>query len=92
MAIDLNLLFGKLSSDKKLRPSHLSLAVAIAYVASNDRSGQQTFKISRKTLMTLSKINSITTYHKTIRDLCAVGLIIYTPSFDPRKCSEIRLL
>ena len=43
---------------------------------------------NRRTLMAFSKIASIATYHKCIRELDAFGYIRYQPSFDPKRGSQ----
>lgn len=47
--------------------------------------------ISREDIMKISKIQSTATYHKTIKSLHDNGFIIYTPSFNPFKSSQVFL-
>jgi hypothetical protein len=47
------------------------------------------FPVTRRTLMAFSKIASIATYHKCIRELDAFGYIRYEPSFDPKRGSQV---
>lgn len=92
MSVDINSMFYRLRSQTDLRPRHLSLLLALLYLASNQRPLERSIRISRKSLMTLSKIRSATTYHQTIRDLCSMGIISYNSSFDPRKFTEVVIL
>jgi hypothetical protein len=87
-----NVVLPKVLLNDKTRPGHLALVVALFQVAWESQSGVNRIRVSRKTLMNLSKIRSVTTYHKTVRELCAMGIISYEPSFDPGKCSEFRFL
>ncbi len=44
---------------------------------------QNPVAITRREVMRLSKIRSIATYHKCIRELQTAGLIGYEPSYNP---------
>ncbi len=68
-------------SDDRLLPSHVSLFTALYYLFRKTGLGN-TVKISRKKLMPLAKIHSISTYHRCMSDLIAFNYIIYQPSYD----------
>ncbi|WP_158995135.1 hypothetical protein [Mucilaginibacter sp. L196] len=71
----------KADNDDRLLPSHVSLFTALYYLLRKTGS-KNTVKISRKKLMPLAKIHSISTYHRCISDLTAFNYIIYQPSYD----------
>jgi hypothetical protein len=50
------------------------------------------FQVSRPKLMRFSRIRSIATYHKNIKDLVDYGYIEYTPSWHPHRGSRVRLI
>nr|NYE65503.1 DNA-binding IclR family transcriptional regulator [Mucilaginibacter sp. E4BP6] len=58
----------------------------------NKAGNQKCFKISRKELMKLSKINSSSTYHRCISDLVKLKYISYAPSFNYHEGSKIEIL
>ncbi|WP_454803175.1 hypothetical protein [Mucilaginibacter phyllosphaerae] len=45
--------------------------------------------MTRRELMAFSKIASIATYHKCIRELDAFGYIRYQPSYHPKLGSRV---
>lgn len=81
----------KAAHDKRLLPSHISLFMAVFYFSPGDSSGSF-FRITRKKLMRFSRIKSIATYHKCIRELVACGYIIYQPSYDPYRASMVSII
>jgi len=81
--------FFKISKkDKRIGTSHLGLYLALLECWS-DQQCQHSFFISRSKLMSLSKIQSTSTYHKCINDLTKCGAISYKPSYHPGKRTEI---
>ena len=80
-----------LASDVRLKPTHISLCIALchAWVRSNF---QNSFQISRRKLMAASRIQSRATYHKVMKDLQAFGYLKYTPSYHPIKGSSVSLV
>jgi len=80
----------KAANDDRLLPSHISLYMAMFYY-SPDKPGDH-FQISRKKLMRFSRIKSIATYHKCIKELVAYGYVNYQPSFDPYRASSAALV
>ena len=81
----------ELASDIRLKPTHISLCLALchAWVRSNF---QNIFQVSRSKLMAASRIQSRATYHKVMKDLQAFGYLKYTPSYHPVKGSSVGLV
>ena len=76
--------------DNRLLTSHISLFMAMFFYSPSD--GEEFFRISRRILMRFSRIKSIATYHKCIRDLSDWGYITYHPSYDPYRASMVSLI
>ncbi|MDB4926560.1 hypothetical protein [Mucilaginibacter sp.] len=76
--------------DDRLLPTHISLFIAMFYYRPDDAGGDY-FQVSRKKLMRFSRIKSVATYHKCIRELVAYGYIIYQPTYDPYRASKVSL-
>lgn len=81
----------KAADDPRLLPSHLSLVMAVFYFRNDDTPVAPT-RISRSKLMRFSRIRSIATYHKCLKELIAFGYINYEPSYHPKNASSIWLL
>ncbi len=81
----------KAADDNRLLPSHLSLMMAVFYFH-NDSMHNDAIKVSRSRLMRFSRIRSIATYHKCLKDLIDFGYISYRPSYHPTNASSIWLL
>lgn len=84
--------YGKLlrvmSKDDRLNATHLSLFTGL--FVHWQRSGfTSPFAITRKAMMAFSKIASIATYHKCIKELDEYGYINYRPSYHPKQGSQI---
>ena len=78
----------RMADDSRLLSTHISLFTGL--FTCYGRSGfENPFPVNRKTLMAYSKIASIATYHKCIRELDAYGYIRYEPSFHPVKGSLV---
>ncbi|MFT3701362.1 MAG: hypothetical protein QM802_03290 [Agriterribacter sp.] len=76
--------------EPQLGPTHISLYLSIVFVCyqqGEDIRGTA----KRKCLMNHAKIFSVSTYHKCMKELCALGYVRYKPSFDPLKGSIIWL-
>jgi len=69
------------NDDERLLPSHLALFTAIHYLLKKAGTGLSV-RITRKNVMRLAKINSISTYHRCVNDLVTCNHIIYEPSFN----------
>jgi hypothetical protein len=74
--------------DRRLHGSHVSLYAAL-FVCYRQSGYQNPFPITRKTVMGFSKVASIATYHKCMRQLNEYGYIRYKPSYDPVKGSLV---
>lgn len=78
----------RIASDKRLATVHVSLCAAL-FVAWQRDGFQNPFSVSRKNLMSYSRIASKATYHKCMRDLDGYGYIRYQPSYHPKKGSLV---
>jgi hypothetical protein len=81
-------LLNSIRTDERLLATHISLFTAL-FVQWQRNDFKSPFPITRKKLMAYSKIASIATYHKCIRELDEYGYIRYQPSFDPIRGSLI---
>lgn len=77
----------KAGMDSRLHPSHISLFMVIVYFSTEGPEG--VFRVSRKKLMAYSRISSIVTYHKCMKELHDYGYVLYKPSFDPCRGSAV---
>jgi hypothetical protein len=84
-------LISRAASDERLKPTHISLYFALCHAWIINRF-QQSYNVSRSKLMILSRIQSKTTYHKTISELASMGYIRYAPSYHPIEGSKVSLL
>jgi len=84
-------LINRVVSDNRLKPTHISLYFALCHTWIMNRF-QECYNVSRRQLMSLSRIRSKATYHKTIKELTNLGYIQYRPSYHPRKGSNVTLL
>jgi hypothetical protein len=78
------------ADDKRLTPHHVSLYV-ILFQYWNSNRFRNPISISREETMSMSKIGSINTYIKCLKELHAWGYIKYDPSFNPMKGSKVHL-
>jgi hypothetical protein len=78
----------RMGKDKRILATHVSLLTAL-FVCWQRSGFISPFAITRKTLMGFSKIASIATYHKCIRELDKYGYIRYQPSYDPVRGSLV---
>jgi hypothetical protein len=90
MKINLNLILLKISADSRIYNSHSVLIIALLSVYQQENY-KMPFQISRKKLMKVTKLSSVATYHKCIRELVNLGYILYEPSYHPLKGSEVYL-
>jgi len=81
----------RLACDIRLKPTHLSLSLALCHAwVTGDF--QNIFQVSRSKLMAASRIQSRATYHKIMKDLQAFGYLKYIPSYHPTRASSVALL
>jgi len=85
---DYGKLLKRMSSDDRLMATHVSLFTAL-FIQWQRNGFASPFSITRRELMTHSKIASVATYHKCIRQLGDYGYIRYQPNYDPHKGSLI---
>ena len=78
------------ASDVRLKPTHVSLCIALCHVWSRSLF-QNDFHVSRRQLMSGAHIRSYVTYHKVIRELQSFGYLDYRPSYHPVKGSLVSL-
>jgi len=78
----------RMGKDTRLLATHISLCTALfACWQKNDFISP--FPVSRKQLMAFSRIASVATYHKCIKELDEYGYIRYQPSFHPKAGSLV---
>jgi len=83
--------FERAALDERLFPTHISLFMALFHFSNRESPGEP-FQASRAKLMRFSRIRSIATYHKNMKDLTAYGYIEYIPSWHPHNGSSMKLL
>lgn len=83
--------FERAALDERLFPTHISLLMALFYFSNSECPGEP-FKTSRAKLMRFSRIRSVATYHKNIKELTTYGYITYIPSWHPHHGSSMKLL
>jgi hypothetical protein len=81
-------LLKKAEKDKSLFATHISLLAAL-FVFWQRNGFKSPFNVNRKELMAFSKIASIATYHKCMRELDSRDYIKYAPSFHPKTGSLV---
>ncbi len=80
----------KLTIDERLTPHHVSLYITL-FQFWNLNHFRNPISISREELMYISKIGSVNTYAKCLKELHAWGYIRYEPSFNPQRGSKVHL-
>jgi hypothetical protein len=78
----------RMAKDQRLLATHISLYTAL-FICWQRQEFAQPFSVSRRQLMGYSKIASIATYHKCMKELDAFGYIRYEPSYHPKLGSQI---
>jgi len=78
----------RMGKDQRLNPTHISLFSGL-FVLWQRNGFVCPFVITRRLLMAFSRIASIATYHKCIKELGAYGYIGYQPSYHPKKGSLV---
>ena len=73
----------RMGKDERLMATHISLFTAL-FVQCQRNGFISPFPVTRKELMGYSRIASIATYHKCIKELDRLGYIRYQPSFHPK--------
>ena len=85
---DYGKLLKRMSGDDRLMATHVSLFTAL-FTCYQQNGFESPFTITRKILMAFSKIASIATYHKCIKELDDLNYINYRPSFNPKTGSLV---
>jgi len=83
--------FDKVTDDRSLNPTHISLYIALFQFWNCNRF-RNPISISRDEIMRISKISSKATYHKCLKELHSKEYIKYEPSFNPYKGSHVWLI
>jgi hypothetical protein len=76
--------------DTRLTPHHVSLYITL-FQYWNLNHFRNPVSISREEVMRISKIGSVNTYVKCLKDLDAWQYIKYMPSFNPQRGSKVHL-
>ncbi|MBJ2173637.1 transcriptional regulator [Aureibaculum sp. A20] len=76
--------------DNRLNPTHVSMYIALFQYWNLNRF-ENPVSISRKEIMKLSKIGSLATYHKCIKNLHEWEYLEYLPSHNPFKGSLVNM-
>jgi len=77
-----------MGQDQRLAAVHVSLFTAL-FIQWQRNEFLSPFPVTRRELMGFSKIASVATYHKCIKQLDTYSYIIYQPSFNPQKGSLV---
>jgi len=80
----------RMAKDQRLLTTHISLYTAL-FICWQRQGFAQPFAVCRRELMCFSKIASVATYHKCIKELDAFRYIRYEPSFHPKLGSLVYL-
>lgn len=88
--IHLNQAFSKICDDENLSPFHVSLYFSL-FQFWNIAKFRNPISIGRDELMRTSKIGSVNTYIRCLKDLHKWNYIRYEPSFNPQRGSKVHL-
>ncbi|OBX22027.1 MULTISPECIES: hypothetical protein [Bizionia] len=89
--LHLQAVFQQFSKDNRLNPTHVSLYMAFFQLWNHNRFPEQ-FHVNREEVMNLSKIGSKSTYHRCVKELNHYKYLVYNPSHNPFKGSQINML
>ena len=84
----LNGFFARLAEDKRMSPYHISLYFALFQQWNADRFGEQ-FVITRAETMEMSRLGSVNTYARCMKELSQWGYIQYIPSSNIHSGSRV---
>jgi hypothetical protein len=76
-------LIRRMGKDQRLYATHISLFTAL-FVCWQRGGFVSPFSFNRRELMSCSRILSVATYHKCIRELDEYGYMRYQPSYHPK--------
>ena len=91
MKDEFNIAFSQLSNDERVTVWHVSVYMAV-FFRWRENAYKNPVSVTRREIMRLAHIGSITTDHKCIKQLKAFGYLEYLPSYDPSLGSQIYLL
>ena len=74
--------FKMLDAEDQIKPTHIAVYMALFRHWNRNRF-KNPMGVIREDIMEKSKIYSITTYYKTIKDLQELGFLFYKPSYNP---------
>lgn len=77
-------------NDPNLNVWHLMILTAILSLGYRQKEWSR-IKVSRSSIMMLSHIKTLPTYHKYFKELQKFGYVTYKPSFHPGSRSEVDL-
>jgi len=83
--------YSAIREENRIGTTHISLYMAL-FQFYNLNEFCNPVEITRTTLMQVSKISGLATYHKCIKDLNDFGYIQYIPSYNPAITSKVYLL
>ncbi|WP_435048683.1 hypothetical protein [Formosa sp. S-31] len=86
----LNAVFALFAKDGRLNPTHISLYIAL-FQLWNLYHFPKEFYINRQEVMSLAKIGSKSTYHRSIKALSLWSYLVYHPSKNKFKGSQIMM-
>lgn len=82
--------FSKTAKDERLSPAHICLYMAL-FLEWNYNHFAGPFQINRRDLMKRSKIGSLNTYYKCMKDLNGFQYIRYEPQYNPNVTSTVQM-
>lgn len=87
----INYFLQQITSNRGILTSHISLYIAMIRIQEL-QDYKNPFRITRRELMQTSAIRSFATYHKCLQELIRWGYIVYKPTYDTYKASQITFL
>jgi hypothetical protein len=84
----INAFYEKVHKDDRIRPTHITIYMALFQVWNETRFSDCIF-INRNEIMQLSKIGSLNTYTKCMKELTEWGYLKYIPSYISYKGSQV---
>lgn len=74
--------YAAIQKDKRISIRHIAIFIALVQHVNNEEFTGRV-QITRKKVMQYSRIKSLATYHKCMRELQQLGYIEYKPSYNP---------
>jgi hypothetical protein len=87
----LNNFFVAAGTDERLTAMHILFYLSLFACWAQNQFQNPVF-ISRKKIMNMTKIYSVATYHKYMKELHAFGYIRYEPSYKPKNGTKVWVL